>query len=121
MNHFFNFNIPIAKIGLFISNLIYIYNNSKYNNILNYTSNKTLILNFQYGNNTINILNIDLDLFVKQVIYIKQSRNLNPIYNNSLCSSNNGIILINGNKKIQFIDIIIPKDCIMKILFNLCI
>ena len=41
--------------------------------------------------------------------------------NISLCSSNNGIILINGNKKIQFIDVINPKDCIMKILFNLCI
>ena len=129
---FFNFNLPIAKIGLFISNLIYIFDKSQNITILNYTSNKTLDLNFQYGNNTINILNKDLDLFVNQVIYNKQTRNFYPTYNNSICSSNNGIILINGNKKIQFIDIINPKDCIMKILndpnhlkwkilFNLCI
>ncbi len=129
---FFNFNLPIAKIGLFISNLIYIFDKSQNITILNYTSNKTLDLNFQYGNNTINILNKDLDLFVNQVIYNKQTRNFYPTYNNSLCSSNNGIILINGNNKIQFIDIINPKDCIMKILndpnhlkwkilFNLCI
>ena len=128
----FNFNLPIAKIGLFISNLIYIYDKSQNITILNYTSKKTLDLNFQSGNNTINILNKDIDLFVNQVIYNKQTRSFYPTYNNSLCNNNNGLILINGNKKIQFIDLINPIDCINKILtdpnhlkwrilFNLCI
>ena len=128
----FNFNLPIAKIGLFISNLIYIFDKSQNITIVNYTSKKTLDLDFKLGNNTINILNAEMDLFVNKVIYNKQTKNFYPTYNNSFCSTNNGIIVINGNKKIQFIDLISPKDCIIKILndpnhlkwktlFNLCI
>ena len=110
-----NFNIPIAKIGSFINDVIYIFDKSQNIKIINYKFQKSLNFNFEKGNNSINISNKNVDLFVNKVIYNHELKNFYPTYNNSLCSTNNGTILINGTKKIQFIEYINPKDCIMRI------
>ena len=110
-----NFNIPIAKIGTFINDVIYIFDKSQNITIINYTFQKSLNFNFQKGNNSINISNKNVDLFVNKVIYNHETKNFYPTYNNSLCSTNKGTILINGTKKIQFIEYINPTECIMKI------
>ena len=111
----FNFNIPIAKIGTFIHDVIYVFDKSQNITIINYKFQKSLNFNFEKGNNSINISNKNVDLFVNKVIYNHETKNFYPTYNNSLCSTNTGTILINGTKKIQFIEYINPKDCIMKI------
>ena len=112
----FNFNIPIGKIGQFINNLIYIFDKNQNITLVNYTEKKTLNLNFDSGNNSINILNKEKNLYINKIIYNEKKKNYYPTFNNSLCSSNNGTILINEIKKIEFIEIINPKDCIIKII-----
>ena len=112
----FNFNIPIGKIGQFINNLIYIFDKNQNITLVNYTEKKTLNLNFDSGNNSINILNEEKNLYINKIIYNEKKKIYYPTFNNSLCSSNNGTILINGIKKIEFIEIINPKDCIIKII-----
>ena len=113
----YHFHTPIAKIGPFINDLLYLFDKSQNITLVNYTFQKSLNFNFIKGNDAINISNKNVDLFVNKVIFNYQNRNFYPTYNNSLCSTNNGTILINGTKKIQFIESLNPKDCIMKI-FN---